>query len=81
MERSSKRLAAALAVPQTALSTKRLSTVHRAWRSTAKAFTSLTRRTTSFGRVDLKSKTVQTVAGTGQQAREYFKEGPPGLLS
>ncbi len=27
-------------------------------------------------RVDLKSKTVQTVAGTGQQAREYFKEGP-----
>jgi DNA-binding beta-propeller fold protein YncE len=26
-------------------------------------------------RVDLKSKNVQTVAGTGQQAREYFKEG------
>jgi DNA-binding beta-propeller fold protein YncE len=26
-------------------------------------------------RVDLKNKTVQTVAGTGQQAREYFKEG------
>jgi thiol-disulfide isomerase/thioredoxin len=27
-------------------------------------------------RVDLKTKTVQTVAGTGQQAREYFREGP-----
>jgi thiol-disulfide isomerase/thioredoxin len=27
-------------------------------------------------RVDLKAKTVQTVAGTGQQAREYFRQGP-----
>ncbi len=27
-------------------------------------------------RIDLKTKTVQTVAGTGQQAREYFKQGP-----
>ncbi len=27
-------------------------------------------------RVDLKAKTVQTVAGTGQQARDYFKQGP-----
>lgn len=27
-------------------------------------------------RVDLKSKTVQAVAGTGQQAREYFRQGP-----
>jgi len=27
-------------------------------------------------RVDLKTKTVQTVAGTGQQARDYFKQGP-----
>jgi DNA-binding beta-propeller fold protein YncE len=27
-------------------------------------------------RVDLKNKTVQTIAGTGQQAREYFKQGP-----
>ena len=26
-------------------------------------------------RVDLKSKTVETVAGTGQQARDYFKQG------
>ncbi len=27
-------------------------------------------------RVDLKTKTVQTVAGTGQQSREYFRQGP-----
>jgi len=27
-------------------------------------------------RVDLKMRTVQTVAGTGQQARDYFKHGP-----
>lgn len=27
-------------------------------------------------RVDLKTKTVQTVAGTGQQARDYFRQGP-----
>ena len=27
-------------------------------------------------RVDLQAKTVQTVAGTGQQARDYFKQGP-----
>ena len=27
-------------------------------------------------RVDLKAKTVQTVAGTGQQARDYFQHGP-----
>ena len=27
-------------------------------------------------RVDLKTRTVQTVAGTGQQARDYFKQGP-----
>jgi DNA-binding beta-propeller fold protein YncE len=27
-------------------------------------------------RIDLKAKTVQTVAGTGQQSREYFKQGP-----
>ena len=27
-------------------------------------------------RVDLKTRTVQTVAGTGQQARNYFKQGP-----
>ena len=27
-------------------------------------------------RVDLKSKTVETVAGTGQQSREYFRQGP-----
>ncbi len=26
--------------------------------------------------VDLKTKTVKTVAGTGQQTREYFKQGP-----
>ena len=26
--------------------------------------------------VDLKAKTVKTVAGTGQQTREYFKQGP-----
>ena len=26
--------------------------------------------------VDLKTRTVQTVAGTGQQARDYFKQGP-----
>jgi DNA-binding beta-propeller fold protein YncE len=27
-------------------------------------------------RVDLKTRTVQTVAGTGKQARDYFKQGP-----
>ncbi|HEX6648567.1 MAG TPA: thioredoxin-like domain-containing protein [Pyrinomonadaceae bacterium] len=27
-------------------------------------------------RVDLKSRTVETIAGTGQQSREYFKSGP-----
>ncbi|HEV7798280.1 MAG TPA: thioredoxin-like domain-containing protein, partial [Pyrinomonadaceae bacterium] len=27
-------------------------------------------------RVDLQAKTVQTVAGTGQQSREYFRQGP-----
>jgi DNA-binding beta-propeller fold protein YncE len=27
-------------------------------------------------RVDFKTRTVQTVAGTGQQARDYFKQGP-----
>jgi DNA-binding beta-propeller fold protein YncE len=27
-------------------------------------------------RVDLKAKTVQTVAGTGKQAHDYFKQGP-----
>jgi DNA-binding beta-propeller fold protein YncE len=27
-------------------------------------------------RVDLKAKTVQTVAGTGQQSRDYFRQGP-----
>jgi DNA-binding beta-propeller fold protein YncE len=27
-------------------------------------------------RVDLKTRTVQTVAGTGQQAHDYFKQGP-----
>src|SRR5688500_13199017 len=27
-------------------------------------------------RVDLKTRTVETVAGTGQQSREYFKTGP-----
>ncbi len=27
-------------------------------------------------RVDLKTKTVQTVAGTGQQTRDYFRHGP-----
>jgi len=27
-------------------------------------------------RVDLKSRTVETIAGTGQQSREYFKMGP-----
>ena len=32
-------------------------------------------------RVDLKSKTVETVAGTGQQAREYFKQGPARTIA
>ena len=27
-------------------------------------------------RVDLKTRTVETIAGTGQQSREYFKSGP-----
>ena len=27
-------------------------------------------------RVDLKTRTVETIAGTGQQSREYFKTGP-----
>jgi DNA-binding beta-propeller fold protein YncE len=32
-------------------------------------------------RVDLKAKTVQTVAGTGQQTREYFKQGPARTIA
>ncbi len=32
-------------------------------------------------RVDLKSKTVQTVAGTGQQARDYFRQGPARTIA
>jgi DNA-binding beta-propeller fold protein YncE len=32
-------------------------------------------------RVDLKSKTVETVAGTGQQSREYFREGPARTIA
>lgn len=32
-------------------------------------------------RVDLKSKTVETVAGTGQQARDYFKQGPARTIA
>ena len=32
-------------------------------------------------RVDLKSKTVETVAGTGQQSREYFKQGPARTIA
>jgi sugar lactone lactonase YvrE len=27
-------------------------------------------------RVDLKTRTVETIAGTGQQTHEYFKTGP-----
>ncbi len=32
-------------------------------------------------RVDLKSKTVETVAGTGQQTRDYFKQGPARTIA
>ena len=32
-------------------------------------------------RVDLKSKTVETVAGTGQQSREYFRQGPARAIA
>ncbi|MEP6569012.1 MAG: thioredoxin-like domain-containing protein [Acidobacteriota bacterium] len=32
-------------------------------------------------RVDLKSKKVETVAGTGQQARDYFKQGPARTIA
>jgi thiol-disulfide isomerase/thioredoxin len=32
-------------------------------------------------RVDLRSKTVETVAGTGQQSREYFREGPARTIA
>ena len=32
-------------------------------------------------RVDLKAKTVETVAGTGQQARDYFKQGPARTIA
>jgi len=32
-------------------------------------------------RVDLKSKMVETVAGTGQQSREYFREGPARTIA
>jgi DNA-binding beta-propeller fold protein YncE len=32
-------------------------------------------------RVDLKAKTVQTVAGTGQQAHDYFREGPARTIA
>jgi thiol-disulfide isomerase/thioredoxin len=32
-------------------------------------------------RVDLKAKTVETVAGTGQQSRDYFKQGPARTIA
>jgi thiol-disulfide isomerase/thioredoxin len=32
-------------------------------------------------RVDLKTKTVQTVAGTGQQSHEYFRQGPARTIA
>jgi DNA-binding beta-propeller fold protein YncE len=32
-------------------------------------------------RVDLKARTVETVAGTGQQTREYFKSGPARTIA
>ncbi|HEV7680613.1 MAG TPA: thioredoxin-like domain-containing protein [Pyrinomonadaceae bacterium] len=32
-------------------------------------------------RVDLKAKTVETVAGTGQQTRDYFKQGPARTIA
>ncbi|MEP6819537.1 MAG: thioredoxin-like domain-containing protein [bacterium] len=32
-------------------------------------------------RVDLKAKTVETAAGTGQQARDYFKQGPARTIA
>jgi YVTN family beta-propeller protein len=31
--------------------------------------------------VDLKAKTVQTIAGTGQQARDYFRHGPARTIA
>ncbi|MGH9932685.1 MAG: NHL domain-containing thioredoxin family protein, partial [Pyrinomonadaceae bacterium] len=35
----------------------------------------------SIRRVDLQSKTVETTAGTGQQSREYFKQGPARAIA
>jgi DNA-binding beta-propeller fold protein YncE len=32
-------------------------------------------------RIDLKSKTVQTIAGTGQQSHEYFRQGPAKTIA
>jgi thiol-disulfide isomerase/thioredoxin len=32
-------------------------------------------------RVDLKTKTVQTIAGTGQQSRDYFQQGPARTIA
>jgi DNA-binding beta-propeller fold protein YncE len=32
-------------------------------------------------RVDMKSQTVETVAGTGQQSREYFRQGPARTIA
>ena len=32
-------------------------------------------------RVDLKSNTVETIGGTGQQSREYFKQGPARTIA
>ena len=32
-------------------------------------------------RVDLKARTVETIAGTGQQSREYFKSGPARTIA
>jgi DNA-binding beta-propeller fold protein YncE len=32
-------------------------------------------------RIDLKAKTVQTVAGTGQQSRDYFRQGPARTIA
>lgn len=32
-------------------------------------------------RVDLKAKTVETIAGTGQQTRDYFKQGPARTIA
>ena len=56
-----------------ALSIKRRFYRPQGWLSTVTIFTSPTLKIILIRRVDLKSRTVETIAGTGKQSREYFK--------